>query len=60
MKEAFGFWLLDVSKYVTTAILLGTLFAGEKQGIIYVGGVTIALVTLLIGVRLTKKEEKNG
>ena len=34
MKEAFGKWLLDIAKYMVTALLISTIFADMKEPII--------------------------
>ena len=34
MKEAFGKWLLDIAKYMVTALLISTIFADMKDPII--------------------------
>ena len=40
MKEEFGKWLMDIDKYVTTAVILTSIFGEiEKKWIIYAGGI---------------------
>ncbi len=47
MKKEFGKWLMDVAKYVLTAILLTTVFGGmENNVLIFVLGVVIVGITL--------------
>lgn len=66
MKKEFGKWLLDVSKYITTAVVLSNIF-GEVEDKMYIfigGGVAIAM-TLIWGLYLVKeptitKNKKNN
>lgn len=59
MREKIGDWLLDVSKYVVTAVLLTTLFADvEQKWVVYVGGVIAAVVPFGWGYFLLKGTKK--
>lgn len=64
MKKEFGKWLMDIAKYVTTAIILTSIFGGIKeQWIVYVCGVITTSITLGWGLFLTKEssnQEKIG
>ncbi|WP_347568803.1 DUF6722 family protein [Phocaeicola coprophilus] len=61
-KEKLGNYLIDVSKYVLTGIVIASLFKdlGDSKMLIYCLGLLVALSTLLSGLILTnkKKEEK--
>ena len=60
-KEKLGAYLIDVSKYVLTGIVIASLFKdfGESKLLIYVLGLLVACSTLLAGLVLSnKKEEK--
>ncbi len=61
MRKEFGKWLMDIAKYIATAVVLTSIFGsvGEKW-IIYVGGFLAILLTLCTGLWLVrdKKEEK--
>lgn len=60
-KEKLGAYLIDVSKYVLTGIVIASLFKdlGESKLLIYVLGLLVACSTLLTGLVLSnKKEEK--
>ncbi|MBM6889662.1 hypothetical protein H6A30_05065 [Bacteroides caecigallinarum] len=60
-KEKLGAYLIDVSKYVLTGIVIASLFKdlGESKLLIYVLGLLVACSTLLAGLILSnKKEEK--
>ena len=60
-KEKLGAYLIDVSKYVLTGIVIASLFKdlGESKLLIYILGLLVACSTLLAGLVLSnKKEEK--
>ena len=60
-KQKLGAYLIDVSKYVLTGIVIASLFKdlGESKLLIYVLGLLVACSTLLAGLILSnKKEEK--
>jgi len=61
MKKEFGKWLMDVVKYVLTAILLATVFGGmEDKALIFIFGLCIVGITLGWGLFLVsdKKDRK--
>ena len=60
-KENLGKYLIDISKYVVTGVVIASLFQDvTDKTLIYALGVVIALSTLISGLILTnkKKEEK--
>ena len=61
MRRKFGDWLLDIAKYMATAILLTSIFDDIRQS--WVGYVAVSvsiLLSLIIGLILTKDAEKEG
>ena len=52
MKKEFGKWLMDVAKYMVTALLLSTIFADLNEPIIIYIVVILSIVVLLIGLLL--------
>lgn len=62
MKKELGKWLMDIAKYVTTAVLLSSLFSGidEWPWYLYLLVVIAAVVTLGAGLMMLKdkKEEE--
>ncbi|MBO7192151.1 MAG: hypothetical protein J6V17_02020 [Bacteroidales bacterium] len=62
MRRELGKWLMDIAKYITTVVILASIFAGlETKWLLYVGSVVAASVTLGFGLTLVKdfnKEEK--
>ena len=65
MKKEFGKWLMDIAKYITTAVILTSIFGEiEQKWIIYAGGIVSISLTLGIGLWLVRdnkrKESKYG
>ncbi len=60
MKKELGKWLMDIAKYIATAVILSSVFGDvAQQWIIYVGGLSAIVVTLLAGLWLVK-DKKEG
>jgi hypothetical protein len=63
-KEKLGNYLIDISKYVITGVVISSLFKdfGESRPFLYVSGVLISIFALVSGLLLTnvtnKKKEK--
>lgn len=56
-KENLGKYLLDVSKYVLTGVVISSLFQNMSDYyIIYLLGVITVVITLLAGLVLTNKK----
>ncbi len=60
MKKELGKWLMDIAKYMTTALLLSSAFGDMDNPWIIVFVIFSAAATLLIGLFLvrTKKEKE--
>ena len=60
-KEKLGNYLLDISKYVLTGIVISSLFKdfGESRFLIYGAGIIVAIFTLITGLILTNKRKEN-
>ena len=59
MRKEFGKWLMDIAKYLTTAVLLSSVFNDIQESWIIYTSVTFAIViTLTSGLWLIK--EKKG
>ena len=58
MKEAFGKWLLDIAKYMVTALLISTIFADMKEPIIIYIVVLLSVIILLYGLSIIDESEK--
>ena len=56
--DKLGDYLLDVSKYVLTGVVITSLFSNIKeQALIYSLGVLISLCSLIAGLLLTNKKK---
>ena len=59
MRRELGKWLMDIAKYITTAVILTSIFAElEQKWLLYVGGVVAAAITLGCGLILVKDINK--
>lgn len=57
--ENLGKYLLDISKFVTTGVVIASLFKDMDDGAtIYVTGTVVAVSTLIVGLVLTNKKRK--
>ena len=60
-QEKLGNYLIDISKYVLTGVVISTLFKdfGESKFFIYGTGIIVALLSLIFGLFLTNKRKEN-
>jgi hypothetical protein len=60
MKKEFGKWLMDIAKYIFTAVVLYTVFndLNDKSTVIIIGILSV-LLTLSWGLYLVKISNKN-
>ena len=59
MRKELGKWLMDIDKYITTAVILTSIFGEvEKKWIIYIGGLLSVIITLSAGLWLVKDKKK--
>jgi hypothetical protein len=60
MKKELGKWLMDIAKYITTAVILTSIFSdvGERW-ILYCAGAISAVLTLICGLILIKDKKEN-
>jgi hypothetical protein len=57
--ENLGKYLLDISKYVTTGVVISSLFKDvSDSSTIYITGTIVAVSTLIVGLVLTNKKKK--
>ena len=57
--ENLGRYLLDISKYVTTGVVISSLFKDvSDSSTIYIIGTIVAVSTLVVGLVLTNKKKK--
>ena len=59
-KEKLGNYLIDISKYVVTGVVISSLFKdlGESRFFIYGTGVIFSILTLVSGLILTNKRKE--
>ena len=60
MKKEFGKWLMDIAKYMVTALLLSTIFADMQEPIIIYMVVILSIVVLIIGLSLVSDESSTN
>ena len=59
-KKKIGEWLMDVSKYMLTAVLISSFFKDlENKWVIYIVGSVCVILSFYIGVDLFDKNNKN-
>lgn len=60
MKKELGKWLMDIAKYMATAILLSSVFNGIDEWAWYVYALIVVavLVTLVVGLSMIKDKEE--
>ena len=57
--ENLGKYLLDISKFVTTGVVIASLFKDmDDRTAIYIIGTVVAVSTLIVGLVLTNKKRK--
>ena len=60
MKKELGQWLMDIAKYLVTAVLITSVCDDiEKRWIIYLAVITSSVFTLGGGLWLIKDSDKN-
>ena len=58
MKKEFGKWLMDIAKYVTTAVLLSSIFANiERTWSLLLFAVICIVLTLALGLWLVRDQK---
>ena len=59
-KEKLGNYLIDVSKYLLTGVVISSLFKdfGDNRLLIYSTGIVTALLALIAGLILTNKKKE--
>lgn len=52
---------MDIAKYITTAVILTSIFSEiEQEWIIYVGGIVSISITLGVGLWLVRDKKEKG
>lgn len=60
MKKELGKWLMDIAKYMATALLLSSAFGDMGNLLVVISVIIATALTLFVGLLLVKdkKEEK--
>ena len=58
MKKEFGKWLMDVAKYMTTALLLSSAFGDMENPWVITSVIIASAATLGAGLWLVRNKEK--
>lgn len=60
-KEKLGNYLIDISKYVLTGIVIASLFKDveDKRFLIYTLGLLVTMATLIAGLILSNKKKED-
>ena len=59
MREELGKWLMDIAKYIVTAVLITSVFGQVEDWLVYLIGITVVAVTLGTGLYLVKNNPKD-
>ena len=61
MKEELGKWLMDISKYIITAVLITALLGNIENTILMIALATVvAITTLVIGLALVNNSNRRS
>ena len=60
MKKELGKWLMDIAKYITTAVVLTSIFGEVEQQCIIYAGVTLAVALSLGWGLYLVRDKKEG
>lgn len=52
MRKELGKWLMDIAKYIITAVVLSSVFGEIESWVLYIIGLVSVAATLLIGLYL--------
>ena len=58
MEREFAKWILDIAKYVVTALLLSNIFGNLSDDGIYALGATVVLMCLGLGLYILRRQDK--
>lgn len=58
MKKEFGKWLMDIAKYMVTALLLSSVFGDMENPLTIASVIVASAITLTVGLALNKEKEK--
>ena len=57
MRKELGKWLMDIAKYLATAVLLSSVFTEQEEGVMYIIAFMAAVITLFTGLILVRDKK---
>jgi hypothetical protein len=58
MKKEIGKWLMDIAKYVATAVLISSFLSGfERKWVVFVVGLSIVITCFFAGLYFIKDKK---
>ena len=61
MKKEFGKWLMDIAKYIATAVILTSVFGDmQEERLIYILASLAVIITLMLCLWFVKDREKGA
>ena len=58
MRKELGKWLMDIAKYLATAVLLSSVFSEQEEGVMYIIAFLAAVIALLTGLILVRDKKQ--
>ena len=58
MRRELGKWLMDIAKYLATAVLLSSVFSEQEEGVMYIIAFLAAVITLFTGLILVRDKKQ--
>lgn len=59
-KENLGKYLIDISKYVVTGVIIASTFKDlDDKYLVYILSAVVAIIALIVGLILTNKKKEN-
>lgn len=58
MKKEFGKWLMDIAKYILTAVIISAAFRGMDEIWLYILAGIIVTITVCLGLWLVRDKQK--
>ena len=59
MRKEFGKWLMDIAKYIVTAVIISSMFGEMDSTTVYIAGAIAVLGTLTGGLLLVSDRHIN-
>ncbi len=58
MRKEFGKWLMDIAKYILTAVIISAAFRGMDEIWLYILAGIIVTITVCLGLWLVRDKQK--